>query len=280
MSAPFPSACSPHLQARIEAGLATVGRHSGRLLADLGRVESDWKKDGSRVTETDHAISQGILADLAAAFPEDQGLSEELLVDEPVAVTREFAWVLDPIDGTNNFAAGLVQCAISLALFQHGRPVYGIVYDASRRCVIQGGPGIGLWDGGRKAAPYTGRLDASSKIGFHSPRHPERYPGHGEAIITASKIRGMGSSTLHLAYTAVGLLDGVVDHNVKIWDIAAGMALMAAARGEMRYRTVDPLPLTSFDVEMPSIVYVAGNSAMCDDLSAILDNVERGRNPP
>lgn len=273
---PIPPAapCPPHIRTRIDTGIEVVMRHSDRLLTDLGKVASDWKADGSRVTETDHAISAGILADLAAALPDDQGLSEELLVDETLDVTSEFAWVLDPIDGTNNFAAGLAQCAISLALFEAGHPIYGILFDASRQVIIHGGPGIGLWDGEREGGLKDNGLHRSASVGFHSPHERDKYPGHGEAIVSHCKVRALGSSALHLAYVAVGLLDGVVDHNVKLWDIAAGLPLMAAAGGEVRFRAHDPLPLTRFDLDMARIVYVAGNSEMCDDLTALLDEAD------
>ena len=92
---------------RIRVAKRVVLGQRARLEADTGKVGSQWKKDGSRVTETDHAISAAILTELAAEFPADQGLSEELIESEPIEVTSRFAWVLDPIDGTNNFAAGL-----------------------------------------------------------------------------------------------------------------------------------------------------------------------------
>ncbi len=265
------------IQTRITRGKTTVLRHSERLHADLGRVASDWKADGSRVTKTDHAISAGILADLAQSFPEDQGLSEELLVDEPLEVSEDYVWVLDPIDGTNNFAAGLAQCSISLALFHAGEPVYGILYDASRRQLIHGGPGFGVWDGDRSAQVRDTKLHPAAMVGFHSPHEMGKYPGHGEAMVTHSKVRAMGSSALHLAYVAVGLLEGVVDHNVKLWDIAAGIPLIRAAGGEVRFRVNNPLPLTRFDLDMPSIVYVGGCPRMCDDLEALLDEVDRDK---
>jgi myo-inositol-1(or 4)-monophosphatase len=265
------------LRTRIWAAVASVNRHRQRLLTDIGRGEREWKADGSRLTATDRAISEGVLGDLAAAFPKDQGLSEELLVDNPVEVSSRYAWVLDPIDGTNNFAAGLAQCAISLALFEHGRPIYGIVYDAARRMMIHGGPGLGAWDGERPARVREGRLHRTSLVGFHSIHAADQYPGHGEAMIAHCKVRALGSSALHLAYVAVGLLDGVVDHNVKLWDIAAGLPILQAAGGEVRFLAHDPLPLERFDLNMPRILYVGGSTGMCDDLAAIL--TEAGRLP-
>lgn len=255
---------------RVAVAKSTVLEQRARLEADLGKVGSQWKKDGSRVTETDHAISDGILGALAQAFPDDQGFSEELLGDQPIAVTSRFSWVLDPIDGTNNFALGLAQCAISLALLENGRPVYGLIYDHARRVLIHGGKGFGLWDGERSAHLSGRPLDRRSIVGFHSPHEQGRFDGHAGILAARAKIRALGSSALHLAYVAVGLFDGVVDHNVKLWDIAAGLALLEAAGGDYTFLANDPLPLKFFDVEMPRTFYVGGDASMVRSLSEAL----------
>src|SRR4051812_5432220 len=139
---------TPELLARIEAAKRAVLAQTALLHREFGRAESKWKSDGTRVTAVDVAISEGIFRELLAQFPPDQYFSEELAdTTEPIAVTAQFCWVLDPIDGTNNFALGIPHCAISLGLFEHGEPVYGVVYDLSRKVLMHGGPGIGAWDG-------------------------------------------------------------------------------------------------------------------------------------
>jgi myo-inositol-1(or 4)-monophosphatase len=257
---------SPDITARIPLAKAVVLAQRERLRRDMGQVSSQWKADGSRVTATDHAISEAILTDLNRQFPEDAGLSEELLTDEPIEVSSRFAWVLDPIDGTNNFATGLAQCAISLGLLADGEPVYGVVYDAARDRLIHGGPGVGLWDGDSAVAARDDELTRQSLLGFHSPHQAERYPGHAETLVQHCKLRALGSSTLHLAYAAAGLFHGVVDHNVKLWDIAAGIALMRGGGGDVEFLANDPLPLRRFDVHQPRCVYVGGNTAVRRDL--------------
>ena len=84
------------------------------------------------------------------------------------------------------------------------------------------------------------------------------------------KIRGLGSSTLHLAYVAIGILDGTVDHNVKIWDIAAAVPLCLAGGGQVEFLNGEQFPLRQFDLNMKRIMYVAGNAAMCAKLRSVL----------
>lgn len=270
MSEPVPPS-DPALLQRIAAAKTAVLGQCERLHTQLGQVASEWKEDGSRVTETDHAISQAILSELAQAFPEDQGFSEELLTDHALEVTSRFAWVLDPIDGTNNFATGLAQCSISLALFCDGEPVYGVIYDAARRVLMHGGPGFGVWDGDRQAQlRIVEKLGHASIIGFHSPHEFGKYAGHGGVMIERYKVRALGSSALHLAYVAAGLFDGVVDHNVKLWDIAAGIAMVRGAGGDVRFLANNPLPLRRFDLNMPRSLYVGGSEAVRTELAEVL----------
>src|SRR3954462_8406914 len=139
---------SPELLARIEAAQRAVRAQTELLHREFGRSESKWKSDGTRVTAVDVAISEGIFRELGSQFASDQFFSEELAdTDAPIPVTARFSWVLDPIDGTNNFALGISHCAISLALCENGVPVYGVVYDLSRRTLMHGGPGFGMQDG-------------------------------------------------------------------------------------------------------------------------------------
>ncbi|MFA5264017.1 MAG: inositol monophosphatase [Opitutaceae bacterium] len=237
---------------------------------DFGRVQSQWKADGTRVTSSDLAISEAIAQGVAGRFSDDQFFSEELAnAGAPMPVTSRFSWVLDPIDGTNNYAMGLPHCAISLALLENGRPFYGVIYDMARRTLIHGGPGFGVMDGDRRAHVLTEPACNQSIIGFHSP-YARFHSEEAKRIIENYKIRGLGSSTLHLAYVAAGIINGVVDHNVKLWDIAAAVPLVEAAGGEVRYLKWDPFPMKIFDQKMERITYVAGCKAMCDHLCETL----------
>lgn len=261
---------SSDLLARIAAAKHAVMAQTGLLHREFGRVESKWKYDGSRVTAVDIAISENIFRELAAQFPDDQYFSEELAETQaPIAVTARFSWVLDPIDGTNNFALGITHCAIGLALCEQGEPVYGVVYDLSRRSLMHGGPDFGMFDGDRTPRVSTAAATRETLIGFHSPFDKTLVP-MANGIISNFKIRGLGSATLHLAYVAAGLIDGCVDYNVKIWDLAAAIPLVRATGGEVHFLNGEQLPMRRFDLKMKRIIYVAGSPAMCRRLLELM----------
>lgn len=257
------------LAVRIEAAKSAVLDETGLLHREFGRVESRWKSDGSRVTAVDIAISENIFGALRAKFPGDQLFSEELGDGPPVPVAGRFGWVLDPVDGTNNFALGIPHCAISLALIEHGEPVYGVVYDFSRRVLMHGGPGFGMFDGERRAQVSTEEPNPETLIGFHSPYDKTLMPA-ADAVLSHFKIRGLGSATLHLAYVAAGLLGGAVDFNVKIWDLAAAIPLCRAAGGKVIFVNGEQLPMRVFDLKMKRIVYAAGSPPMADRLAGLI----------
>lgn len=255
---------------RIEAAKRAVMAQTELLHRDFGRATSNWKSDGTRVTPVDIAISEGIVRDLSAQFPDDDYFSEELTnAESAIPLTKRFAWILDPIDGTNNYALGIAHCAISLGLFEEGRPIYGVVYDLARRTLIHGGPGLGLFDGERAVQVRPEPPNSQMLLGFHSP-YDKTFAAHASILVENFKIRGLGSSTLHLAYVAVGILGGTVDHNVKIWDIAAAVPLCLAGGGNVEFLNGEQFPLRTFDLKMRRIFYIAGNAAVCARLKQLL----------
>lgn len=261
--------------ARIAAGRSAVLAQTELLHHEFGRARSEWKADGTRVTPVDIAISENIFAVLQRQFGGDQFFSEELAHDgPPIPVTAHYSWLLDPIDGTNNYAIGIPHCAIGLALLRDGEPVYGFVYDLARRQLMHGGPGYGVQDGTIKAALKSESLDAQSVIGFHSP-YDKHYAPHAAILAANYKIRGLGSSTMHLAYVGTGRFDGVVDHNVKAWDIASAVPLVQAVGGVVDYITPAPFPMRSFDLKQPRNFYIAGAPAAVVEIRHKL-GVDRG----
>ncbi|MBC8009586.1 MAG: inositol monophosphatase [Burkholderiales bacterium] len=258
------------LLARISAAKLAVLAQTEFLHREFGRVKSNWKSDGTRVTPADIAISEAIFGELGAQFPEDELLSEELGDGSaPITLKARFAWVLDPIDGTNNYATGIPYCAISLALLENGVPVYGVIYDLARKTLMHGGPGFGAWDGEQAVTVLTDTPAARRMLGFHSPMD-KRFAPHAALLVESFKIRALGSSTLHLAYVGAGLLDATVDHNVKVWDIAAAVPFCLGAGGDVRYLAGPLFPLRVFDLKMGRVPFVAGSPAVCDELVGLL----------
>jgi myo-inositol-1(or 4)-monophosphatase len=252
------------LTQRIAKGRSVIAAQTDLLHRSFGRTESRWKHDGTRVTPVDLEISQRVSDSLTGDFPNDQILSEES--DQgPVDLEARFGWILDPVDGTNNYAFGVPMVAISLALLENGEPVYGFIYDLGARCLIHGGPGLGLWvdDEPTKRRNLEGAKERV--VAMHSPVDTRRMPVV-RAVLEGCKIRALGSGTLHLTYVALGRIDACLDFTIKIWDIAAAVALCRESGVDILFLEANPFPVRKFDVRMKPTPYLAAQAEILEEL--------------
>ncbi len=268
------------LSRRISAGLAAVLARTDYLHEHFGRAESEWKHDGTRVTTADLAISAAIFADLQRQFPDDQFFSEETKPGGgPVPVQARFCWILDPVDGTNNYAFGVPFCAISLALLEGGMPVCGFVYDLGLRTLFHGGPGLGVLADGVPVSPVVATPGELRMVAMHSPANLSAAPLLAR-ILAQYKLRAFGSGTLHLTYAALGRIDAALDLTVRVWDIAAAWAFCRELGIEVHFFDGPIFPLRTFDLHMAPVRYVAAAPELCAELTSklagLVASVRRG----
>jgi myo-inositol-1(or 4)-monophosphatase len=259
------------LRHRVNAARVAVLNQVDLFREQFGQAASEWKADRTRVTFVDFAISEHVFAELRRFFPTDDYCSEESNpADEILTLDSKYAWVIDPIDGTNNYALGIPFCGISLALLKCGEPIYGLVYELAGDRLIEGGPGHGLRLGKRRFEPRPRPFSRQEGVvGLHFPMTSGQL-GPLQPLLEAYRVRSLGSGTLNLVFTALGLFDGCVDYKVKVWDIAAAVALLRAAGGSLRWLDTDPFPLREFHVEAPFLPYYAGTSDFCHYVEALL----------
>lgn len=257
------------LRHRINAGRVAVRDQVAFFTRQFGEVTSEWKEDDTRVTFADFAISENLFVELRRDFPEDGYCSEESSPqDEVLDLEARFTWVVDPIDGTNNYALGFSFCAISLALLLDGEPVYGFIYDHSSQALLEGGPGYGLLKDQKKVDRDAKVADAQTMVGMHFPMTPEQMKPL-EKLLTKYRVRCFGSAALSTAYVATGYLTGAIDYRVKVWDIAAAYALCQAVGIEWKFIGASPFPLNSFHPNMDFSPYYAGTESFIAELSQL-----------
>lgn len=254
------------LEARIAYGKKVVLDKVEYFAAQFGDVASQWKFDGSRVTEADLHLSRVFAEAFAQAFPQDQFFSEELEHgEEAIEVEPGYSWLLDPIDGTNNFARSIPNCSISLALLKNGDPVYGYIYDHGTRRLVHGGVEQGLWLDDERVQRKEADVNAQSLIATQTLAD-DAAVRDDDALRMNFKLRAFGSSAIHMAYTALGWMDGVIAHRVKAWDIAGGMPLLAAVGGSTRFFDTEVFPMKSFDSKGKGFAHIAGSKELCDEI--------------
>ena len=264
------TATSEGTDTRIRATLDILRAHLPFFHEHLGNVASEWKADSSRVTWADRELTTRLTRALGDGLLGDPVCSEENdPATPPVDISRGFSWILDPIDGTNNYAAGTPLCGISLALLHDGVPAYGFIYDASRRHILHGGPGRGVHEDDQprriRGEPWSRQSFAA--LHFPMAAAPWRLC---EPLMHECKVRSLGSSALNLAYVAAGYFDAYLEFSAKVWDFAAGAALLEAAGIPLQWLGENPFPLRQFHVDLPAFPFVACTQACRPRIDALL----------
>jgi myo-inositol-1(or 4)-monophosphatase len=213
-----------------EAGTVVRDRFPPTALAHVG-----FKGAVNPVTDTDTAVEALILTRLRAAFPDHRFLAEEGGGDEWRASGPPI-WLIDPLDGTNNFAHGFPPVGVSLALLTDGQPVVGVVHDPLREETFAATAGGGAaLDGQSIHVSDTGQVaDAFLATGFPYDRRiaPDNNVERLDHFLRRSLgVRRAGAAVIDLAYVACGRLDGFWEIRLKPWDVAAGVLLVREAGG-------------------------------------------------
>ncbi len=228
------------------------------------------------VTETDLQAQEMIIALIRRSFPDHGFLAEEESAGErgspgpPIksTSTSHHRWIIDPLDGTVNFAHGFPMFCVSIAFEAEGRVQYGVVCDPLRDELFEARRGGGAFLNGRPIrVSKTERLDrALLATGFPydiRERLPETLARLGRLLGVAQGVRRAGSAALDMCYVACGRVDGFWEENLKPWDTAAGLLIIKEAGGE----------ITTFnggDYDMYSPNLVASNGILHSQLVNII----------
>jgi myo-inositol-1(or 4)-monophosphatase len=227
-----PSVSAPGLP----PGLAELlDRVAERQRLDFGHMASDVKADGSLITACDRWSDAAFVNGLADLFPSDGVLSEE--GDKRVPSTEAY-WVVDPLDGTTNFAAGIPYWAISLARFEHGKPVLAVLDVPPLRQRIVAVRGQGAWRNGQQLQPPALQSHpagcaslCSRSIGVLQKLPNQRFPG---------KIRLLGVASLNMVSVAMGQTVAALEATPKIWDLAAAWLVLSELECPLRWLVQSP----------------------------------------
>lgn len=153
--------------------------------------------------------------------------------------SSNYRWIVDPLDGSLNFSRGIPINCISIALWRGLEPELGVVYDFNRSEIFSGVVGEGASLNG-KSIKVSGIGEKSSAVlctGFPVATDFSKTAilGFVEQIGVYKKVRLLGSAALSLAYVACGRVDAYMENDIKLWDVAAGIALVKAAGGAVRF---------------------------------------------
>ena len=214
-----------------------AARKAGELLRERFHTTKaiSYKGPSNLVTDVD-LEAEALLRDIfAREFPDFGFLGEET---GGQGIDTGLRWIVDPIDGTRNYALGVPHFAVSIALARGPDVLVGVTYDPIRDEMFQAARGQGAYADSIRLSVTERTLVAESLLGLDigamDPKALYAFRVLQKLWPGMQGVRVMGSATLGLAYTAAGRLDLYFHHTVAPWDVAAGILMMREAGGEMR----------------------------------------------
>lgn len=244
---PFPDPALQYRHTAMEpSALLDAALASARAASEIAlrgwtqgaRVDVQSKGAGDVVTVTDLAAETAAIAQIRARFPDHAILSEEAGAD---GTRSDFLWVIDPIDGSVNFAHGLPDFAVSVACLHRLQPLIGIIIEPARAISYTAVRGAGALRNGEQMRVSSCAELRQALLGTVFPKPGAAtmaayLPALHAALDTAQGVRRSGSMVLDLARLAGGQLDGFWQVGMKAWDLAAGSLLIEEAGGRIHLR--------------------------------------------
>jgi myo-inositol-1(or 4)-monophosphatase len=228
-----------------------AARKAGEVLRAAFGIEHDitYKGEVDLVTEVDAEAEQVIRNELLGTFPTHGMLAEE---GGELAGEADARWIVDPLDGTTNYAHGLSIFCVSIALERAGEVVLGVVHDpmGEETFIAERGRGATL-NGDPINVSDTGELIRAliaTGLPYDRAEMPEALELFGRFATTTRGMRRLGSTALDLCYVAAGRLEGYYERGIWPWDLAAGSVILEEAGGRLTNYRGDKLDLAGREI--------------------------------
>jgi len=234
-----------------------------RAMEDIKYITPEIKNGSEIVTQADRNCQKIIIDRIKENYPDhgfiaEEGPNGQPLFQHPRGSTPIW-WIIDPIDGTNNYSHGILDFAVSIAAVHEGYPVVAAIFDPATDSM------------------YTAATDTDAQLNFSrintSDEDITQYASFGidshfkpqmadaiSVIISQTRFRNLGSTALHLAYIAKGSMIGCITTTTKIWDIAAGILIIENAGGIVTDQQGNPIfPIKNLEkaAKQPHLVLAA-----------------------
>ncbi len=257
------------------ATAVTIAQAAGALLMEgfLQDKTIDHKSsDVDLVTKYDHAAEALIASRLHAAFPDHGLLGEEGTNSDPNA---RYAWHIDPLDGTNNYAHNFPVFCVSLGLYESTTPLLAVVYnpvlDECFTAIAGQGAHVTTASGQRPLQVSQQTTLQASLLATGFPYDRQTSPANNlnfvaEFLPRSLGLRRAGSAAMDMAYIAAGRLDGYWEQKLHSWDMAAGILLVQEAGGTVTHMDGAPIALR----HQQQLHVLASNGHIHDDMLAVI----------
>ena len=251
-----------------------ISKEAGELIRNaFGKTHSiEFKTNElNLVTETDKASEKLITDFVRKKFPTHGILAEEGSESNPDKVGTEYLWVIDPLDGTTNFAHGLPIFSVSIGVQKNGETIAGVVYDVMRDVIYSAKKGSGSFENGEKISvsknENLGHSVLVTGFPYNIKENPDKANERFIAFLKKARaIRRLGSAAIDFCYVASGVFDGFWEVSLHPWDICAGKLIVEEAGGNVTNFDGSPINIYSKQI-------LATNKLVHQDMIKILNIV-------
>ena len=243
------------LSRMLETAIVAARLAGQRAMEEINFIKASIKKSRELVTEADTRCQQIIVERIKETYPDHGFIAEESgegkIFKQPPRADERLWWVIDPIDGTNNFAHRMLCFTVSIAVMYEGEPIVGVIFEPATESMFTAVKGSEAQLNGRRITASDETMNEFSSVGLDS-HFDEGVPAWACEIMQRTRFRNLGTTALHLAYVAKGSLIATIVSDPKLWDIAAG-ALIAETAGaivsDRQGGKIFPIDLDSYEGE-------------------------------
>jgi len=220
------------LRGFLETGIVAARLAGQKANEQMNFVKREIKNGNEVVTQADSQCQKIIIDTIKESFPDhgfiaEEGTAGDIFKQKP-RTDEGLWWIIDPIDGTNNFANKMLLFAVSIALMHDGEPVVGVIFDPSTDSMFSAVIGGDAMLNDRKISASNEGIDRYSSTGLDS-HYENGVPEWTMDLMKQTKFRNLGTTALQMAYVAKGSLIATIVKYPKLWDIAAGACIVKAS---------------------------------------------------
>ena len=264
------------LSMMLETAIAAARLAGQRAMEELSFIKVSIKNNSELVTQADAQCQQIIINRIKETYPDHGFIAEEgdegRIFKQPPRGDGLLWWVIDPIDGTNNYARQMLLFTVSIAVIHKGEPIVGVIFDPATDSMFTAVKGGQAQFNGRRITAGEETMNAFSSVGLDS-NFDDGVSGWTCEIMQKMRFRNLGTTALQLAYVAKGGLIATIAQHQKLWDIAAG-ALIAEAAGaivsDWQGGKIFPVDLDSYRGE--ELWIIAANKKVHKEILEIIND--------
>ena len=241
------------LSGMLETAIAAARLAGQRAMEEISHVKVSIKNANELVTQADARCQKIIIDRIKESYSDHGFIAEEgdrgKMFKQPPRGREPFWWVIDPIDGTNNFAHGMLLFGVSIGVCFEGEPVVGVIFEPATDSMFTAVKDGQAQVNGKPIQAGDAGIDKFTSVGLDS-HFDDGVPAWTCELMQRSRFRNLGTTALQLVYTAKGGMVATIANTPKLWDIAAGTLIAEAAGAvvtDWRGGSIFPIDLDRYD---------------------------------